>query len=147
MHIRRLITIWLLFLAFYCSAQHSVSGHVYYDLNNNGVWDAGEPPVINQFVVPATYINLGGLTDSSGFYQSSKSFYSGTILVKPAAVFNGKFVPDSISVYIGSNDTGLNFGLQFVHQFSDVEVVATEEIRAIAGQPAGYNITVLNKGT
>ncbi len=147
MHIRRLITIWLLFLAFYCRAQHSVSGHVYYDLNNNGVWDAGEPPVINQFVVPATYINLGGLTDSSGFYQSSKSFYSGTILVKPAAVFNGKFVPDSISVYIGSNDTGLNFGLQFVHQFSDVEVVATEEIRAIAGQPAGYNITVLNKGT
>jgi len=124
------------------------SGYIFLDLNNNGTWDAGEPPLANQ----AVFMNpqmLTTITDDSGYYN----FTGNTGVpetIKPGSLSHAVQVPGSREVLLnipGADTGNLNFGFQFTEAFSDVRVFATEVIRAVPGQIAEYDLALNNNGT
>ena len=90
----------------------SISGFVYYDRNNNGLFDSSEAAIAGTTVI---LLDAGGqqvgqtTTDGTGFYKfANLSAGSYTIReVQPAAFIDGKDTPGTIAgVVVGTADSG-----------------------------------------
>lgn len=126
----------------------TISGYVYLDANNNGVYDAGETPVANQpvHVGPLvvytnvqgkyTYIGAAGSYAISYVPSSAYSAYS----VTPAGYSVTASVPGAIY-------TGSNFGLQQTSTACNITTTIVPITTVTAGRPAEYYVYVANHGT
>ncbi len=130
-----------------CYRQDTISGYAYIDLNDNGIKDAGEPPLAN---VPITLWPLptSVITDSDGYYTIWGHPGISQEIAADSLPFT-RHKPDSVIIYLPNplQDTGtINFGFHYIDTFSDARVFATEVIRAIPGQGVEYALVLNNHG-
>lgn len=126
----------------------TITGYVYLDANNNGVFDAGETPVANQLVhVGPHYV----YTNATGFYTYTGTSGSYAITYVPSSTYSAYTVtPSSHSVNASTPGTiyaSNNFGLQ---QHTTACNIATSIIpitTVTAGFPSYYYVYVSNYGT
>ena len=88
-----------------------LSGHIYYDSNNNGQFDTGEPAISGQKVL-LTPNNTLAISDSYGDYVLGSDLGSHTVAWTP---YLGSYVISSQPSYTFTNTgnmTGLDFGLR-----------------------------------
>ncbi|MBK7852719.1 MAG: hypothetical protein IPJ66_16725 [Bacteroidetes bacterium] len=88
-----------------------LTGHIYYDSNNNGQFDTGEPPVSGQKVL-LTPNNTLAISDYYGDYVLGSDLGSHTVAWTP---YLGSYVLSSQPSYTFTNTgnmTGLDFGLR-----------------------------------
>jgi uncharacterized repeat protein (TIGR01451 family) len=124
----------------------TISGYVYVDANNNGIFDAGETPVHYASVsVGASWT----CTNTDGFYQVIVAPGTYNVVVDGAYYFvYTSIVPSSISqtLTMGDNSTNNNFGLQVTPGLNLVaEIIPHTTVTP--GFPAWYDIIVCNEGT
>ncbi len=93
--------------------QNTISGHLFNDLNGNGIQDTGEPPIANNYVIVAgSWVQTNSNGDYSvnvadGTWSVSLWIPSGWIQTFPVS-------PSSYSVSVsgGMNLTGVDFGMR-----------------------------------
>jgi hypothetical protein len=126
----------------------TISGIVYFDLNNNGVQDAGEAGV------PNVYVKVG----NNSVYTNFAGHYT---TVVPAGTYNVTYTstgsmigytvnPASYSVAattVGNTYSGNNFGLYTVPGSCNAKVVLVPHSTVTPGFQAWYKVYVYNIGS
>ncbi len=125
----------------------TITGKVYLDANNNGVFDAGEIGVagqlvhINNLVVSSVGAGDWSVVVPAGFY---------TVMYTPSGNYSGyTATPTSYNVNAataGNTYGGNNFGLHINPGTGDVCVTLTQYSNVVATFPAMYKIYVSNNG-
>ncbi len=130
------------------STNVTITGYVYLDANNNGIFDAGETPVANQLVhvgPHAVYTNANGQYT----YVGAAGTYA--ITYTPSSAYSAyTVVPSSHSVTAsvpGTTYGGNNFGLQQTSTACNITTTVIPITTITAGYPSWYYIYVSNHGT
>jgi uncharacterized repeat protein (TIGR01451 family) len=123
-------------------------GRVYYDLNTNLTWDAGEPAKEGQILNSGANTALFS-TNGQGIYTLLTDSGQTTVhAVGNQPYFNILPSQQNISVSgYGIIDTLQDFALQPMGSYSDLEVTIVELNRGRIGFPIHYNINYYNRGT
>jgi uncharacterized repeat protein (TIGR01451 family) len=87
----------------------TIEGDVYFDTNQNGAWDGGEPPLANHHV-NITPGNLNILTNGAGHYKAYLDTDNYTVSYNPNQTFSQTSLPLTYSAPVPPSYTGLNFG-------------------------------------
>ncbi len=87
----------------------TVEGDVYFDANQNGVRNVGEPGLPNH-VVQALSFGLSTLTDQNGHYRLFLGTGNYTISYSPPTGFTRTSLPATYSGVVPPSHTGLDFG-------------------------------------
>lgn len=126
----------------------TISGTVYFDLNNNGVQDAGENGV------PNVLVKIGGFsvyTNSMGFYTRQVPAASYLVTYTASGSYVGYTVnPVSRTVAattVGNSYGGNDFGLYIVPGTCNAKVNLIAYSNVTAGFPAMYKVYVYNIGS
>lgn len=130
------------------STNVTVTGYVYLDANNNGIFDGGETPVANQLVhvgPHAVYTNANGQYT----YVGAAGTYA--ITYTPSSAYSAyTAVPTSHSVTAsvpGTTYGGNNFGLQQTSTACNITTTVIPITTITAGYPSWYYVYVSNHGT
>jgi hypothetical protein len=125
----------------------TISGYVYFDLNGNGVQDAGEAGVPNQIVFVGPHIVY---TDQSGFYVYTGDPGLYTVTYSQFPLYSGYTVyPTSHTVSAGTSGgvyANNNFGLSSNTTACNISVLMIAHTTVTAGYPAWYDVYVENHG-
>lgn len=126
----------------------TISGLVYIDANNNGVYNSGEPLVANQPVhIGATTV----YTNSVGAWSIVRPLGTYTVTYTPTGSYSGyTSTPVSYTVNAttgGQNYSGNNFGIYIQPGTGDVCVDLSAYSTVSPGFPAIYKLNVVNYGT
>lgn len=126
----------------------TITGYVYLDANNNGVFDAGETPVANQTIHVGPHY---AITNSLGFYSYIGASGSYAITYMPSGVYSAyTSTPSSYSVNASTPGTvygGNNFGLQQTSTACNIATTIIPITTVTAGYPSWYYVYVSNYGT
>ena len=87
----------------------TIEGDVYFDTNQNGVWDGGEPGLENH-KVNISPGNMNIYTDNAGHYKAYLDTNVYTVSYIPNQTFSQTSVPVTYSAPVPPSHTGLNFG-------------------------------------
>ncbi len=127
-----------------------ISGMVYYDANNNNLFDFNEQKLPNQIInVTSTVYN--SITNSLGNYQCpvlNTGSYSAKLIQNSPYINNVN--PDSIVFNISSSSSVLqnqNFGLQLQSNINDISIDLTAMSAPRPGFQYTCNLTVSNVGS
>ncbi len=127
-----------------------ISGMVYYDANNNNLFDTNEQKLPNQIInVTSTVYN--SITNSLGDYQCAvlnTGSYSAKLIQNSPYINNVN--PDSIVFNISSSSSVLqnqNFGLQLQFNINDISIDLTAMSAPRPGFQYTCNLTVSNVGS
>lgn len=127
-----------------------ISGMVYYDANNNNLFDSNEQKLPNQIInVTSTVYN--SITNSLGNYQCpvlNTGSYSAKLIQNSPYINNVN--PDSIVFNISSSSSVLqnqNFGLQLQSNINDISIDLTAMSAPRPGFQYTCNLTVSNVGS
>ena len=125
-----------------------ISGHIYHDANNNGVYDFGETGIPYQ---PVTIGSSTVYTNSFGEYTSYEAVGTYTITYVPTGVYAGFALstPGSITVNattVGNTYWNNDFGLNIPAGSNDLSVNLSPSTNIAPGFSAWYYITVTNTG-
>lgn len=121
-------------------------GTVYYDVNANGIYDAGENPAVGKIVQAQT--NLSSITDIAGLYHFDLIPGSYTISAPVIPYYN--VVPSSHSVSftaLGQASTGNDFACQPIPGITDLSLSLTMSPVLLPGGTTTLNLHVVNNGT
>ncbi len=144
-----------LFQSVYCNATNNanacqafpvIQGKVFFDLNSNGILDAGEYGKKN-FKVSLSN-GAFTFTNNSGFYQVSPDTLSSvSITFNPPALFNAS--PSGRAFGFTTNDTMVvqNVALQPIRVKDSIVVYLQPTIRPRPGFSFGYDLSYQNFGT
>jgi hypothetical protein len=126
----------------------TITGYVYIDANNNGIFDAGETPVANELVhVGPHYV----YTNANGQYSYVGPVDIYAITYIPSAAYSSYTVtPSSHSVNAstpGQVYGGNNFGLQQTSTSCNIVTTIIPGKTVTAGYPSWYFVYVSNYGT
>jgi uncharacterized repeat protein (TIGR01451 family) len=146
---------WTPFLFGYYSRIYSenniVSGHVFYDANNNGIKDPGELPVAQTLVGAPANNSFYAMTDTGGLYKCLTDTGNFTFnLIQPPAYYSASPVAGhSISMNsFGQHITNKNFALTPIPGINDLTIDLTGVTANNRPGFFGYcRATVFNKGT
>lgn len=120
-----------------------VEGYLFFDNNQNCVYDSGDNPMSNQYVTMGLY---WGYTNSSGYYSITVPV--GNYTVQPNNTINitsGCNISENVTVTNGSTISNVNFGY-FITPYLDV-CVYTWSIGIVPGFNGSYSIYLTNPGT
>ncbi len=130
------------------STNVTITGYVYLDANNNGVFDAGEIPVANQLIhvgphyaytnAQGQYTYIGAAGSYAITYAPSSAYSAYTVV--PASYSVSASIPGTI---YGSN----NFGLQQSTTACNITTTIIPITTITAGYPSWYYVYVSNHGT
>lgn len=125
-----------------------VSGIVFYDLNGNGIKDAGENGVPN-IIVKASPNRFAALTDANGYYEcmadsGNHVFNTNAILYHTSSPVAGYNI--NLPGYY-SNLSGNNFAMSIIPNIIDAEVDFTATGPSRPGFNTTYALSIKNKGT
>ena len=125
-----------------------ISGYVFYDSNQNGVFDSGEVALDNQSIqiqpaVVATYTNHNGIFryfvgETGGTYQVSYTAPTGWSATTPTQY--------NITLAAGESSANNNFGLYPNNLVTDVQPYIASGINR-CNQQVPYYLTYVNEGT
>jgi hypothetical protein len=126
----------------------TITGYVYIDANNNGIFDAGETPVANELVhVGPHYV----YTNANGQYSYVGPVDIYAITYIPSAAYSSYTVtPSSHSVNAstpGQVYGGNNFGLQQTATSCNIVTTIIPGTTVTAGYPSWYFVYVSNYGS
>jgi uncharacterized repeat protein (TIGR01451 family) len=126
-----------------------VSGHIFFDVNSNGVKDGTDYPVPLQGVrFTPNYYYLS--TDSNGFYSANVDTANYLVFADTSQFPNYHVSPENYNIHLSAYNTAdsLNdFALQPVGNVNDLEISITSLGRARPGNNISFQITYRNVGT
>lgn len=120
-----------------------VQGLVYYDENENQVYDGSDLPIQNAFVElkrTSQYVRTNG----QGHFQFLYSTALKDTLIPKLYSKHGTFYPDKLEFAPG--DTGLNFGFRIPNQIDDLTLQMVGMPRARPGFKYYLDISLKNQG-
>jgi uncharacterized repeat protein (TIGR01451 family) len=132
-----------------CIAYPSISGNVFYDFNNNGTQDIGEPVRENSSVslYKGSALQSGTFTNTSGYYQFITDTI-GTITLKNNAPLYFKSVPDTVLINLTSSSITQNFALQTTQFKDSLRIFVTPHLAASRpGFSYPYSVNYRNEGS
>jgi hypothetical protein len=88
----------------------TIEGDVYYDQNQNGIRDNGEPGIANHFV-NVNPVNYNSLTDANGHYKFYGDTAAYAVSWVPVVPWTLTSSPAVYSVTVPPNSTGNDFGI------------------------------------
>jgi hypothetical protein len=121
----------------------NITGTVYRDLNNNGMRDNGEPPIVNRMVrtIPGSWM---ATTDTGGHYSMLADATGDTLKPVLATTWESN-KPDH---YITSNNaTNLDFGIYLQPGIADLAIDITNSSVFRPGFETSIALTARNKGS
>lgn len=123
----------------------SVSGNVYFDANQNGSKDVGEPGMANHRV-QLSPLGIIGFTDSAGNYQIDVDTGTYTLTYQPSSGFAQTSLPNTYSASVPPNSTGNDFGTySFASLYGHTLSVWNHPLRCLTH---GYTyFSTVNNGT
>ncbi|MFA4852248.1 MAG: T9SS type A sorting domain-containing protein [Bacteroidales bacterium] len=122
---------------------NTISGIVYYDSNNNNVYDSGETG-LPQIILSTQPSNMYSVTDSLGYYSIYSYMVTDTLKAAPPISYSTVYPQNYI---ISQSDTGKNFGIHFIQGVQDLRIVLTDLTPARPGFDAILRVTYMNSGT
>ena len=87
----------------------TIEGDIYFDSNQNGVWDGGEPPLANHHV-NITPGNLNAFTNAAGHYKAYLDTNTYTVSYVPNQSFTQTSLPNTYTGSVPPSYTGFDFG-------------------------------------
>ncbi len=87
----------------------TIEGDLYFDINQNGVWDGGEPPLVNHRA-QVTPGNLTIYSNAAGHYKAYLDTNNYTVSYLPAFSFSQTSLPVTYAANVPPSYTGLDFG-------------------------------------
>jgi len=136
---------WLFKLA---NPQNTINGKLFYDINQNNIFDNGDVPAIN---IPVT-TDLGpiGFSNANGDY-SIEVFEFDTFSVSPQIINYHSLSPQNVSVNVNNANPGAfsNYNFAFVPlgNVIDAKVIHNPVSGIVKGFPAHFVIEYSNLGT
>jgi uncharacterized repeat protein (TIGR01451 family) len=133
------------YLSFSSAALYAMSGRVYYDVNNDSIFNNGDFPLAQQQIIkqPSGIITM---TDSNGMYIFGDT--AGTYTL--SYVQNGSFAPVKINsdytVNLSANTNSLDFPLRADSLYHDISALSYVPLPRCNTTQA-YITTVTNNGT
>jgi uncharacterized repeat protein (TIGR01451 family) len=124
----------------------SMSGHVYYDVNGNGVEDAGDQPLSNQ-QIQILPDNVLIYTDPNGDYTFGGSYNTSyTLTIMPGASWTVTSTPLAYTITLLADVTDLDFGLLGPPPTIGLETYVMHTWAACS-TPKRFNVKIKNTGT
>jgi uncharacterized repeat protein (TIGR01451 family) len=129
------------------SAYNTISGKIFYDVDSDGVQDAGEPGLNNAMlhVQPGNHL----VPSSGGWYNAYTDSGSYTIIPVLPLYASGSSPSSHSANFAGYqlNDTANNFAITMLQNVKDLSVDLTNLTAARPGFPVDYMVTYKNNGT
>lgn len=126
----------------------TVSGTLFYDVNNNGLLDGGEAGLPYQLITIGTYT---AYTDANGNYSISLPIGNYNISYTPAGFYSsGTITTTNVIAYVTQNGQiydNNNIGLYMTPGQVDLGITINPSTTVTPGFPAWYSINVCNYGT
>jgi uncharacterized repeat protein (TIGR01451 family) len=126
----------------------TVSGTLFYDVNNNGVMDSGETGIPYQMVQIGSY---SAYTDANGNYSISLPIGSYAVSYTPSGFYSsGTITTTAIVAQVTQNGTTYgnnNIGLYMTPGQVDLGITISPSTTVTPGFGAWYSINVCNYGT
>jgi uncharacterized repeat protein (TIGR01451 family) len=126
----------------------TVSGTLFYDINNNGILDGGETGLPYQTVQIGAYT---AYTNANGFYSISLPIGTYTISYTPTGFYSsGNITTLNVVANVTQNGQTYgnnNIGLYMTPGQVDLGITISPSTTVTPGFPAWYSINVCNNGT
>lgn len=125
-----------------------ITGKLFYDLNNNGVEDVGEPPIKNKLVTETVSGNIA-FSGLDGSYSLAVLDTGNYVITTDSAGYYSP-VPASKNVYfstINTTDSLHDFAFQATTAINDLAVSISPYSAFRPGFSAWYNVSYENLGT
>jgi len=126
----------------------TVSGTLYYDLNNNGILDIGETGLPYQIIHIGSYV---AYTDVNGFYSLTLPIGNYPLSYSPSGFYSSGIITTlNLTAYVTQNGTTYgnnNIGLYMTPGQVDLSITIHPSTTVTPGFGAWYSINVCNNGT
>jgi uncharacterized repeat protein (TIGR01451 family) len=130
-------------------AYNIVSGYAFFDLNNNGLKDPGEPPASHLPIATTPGIRFPALTDSTGLYQCLTDTGSFTFAPVRTPRYHN-YTPADYSITMNSFNQQLlnkNFAFTTIPGIKDMAIDIIPVTRIRPGFSGRFRVQVTNNGT
>lgn len=126
-----------------------IRGHVFYDLNNNNVQDAGEPPFNNINIRSSRYRQDIINKTAAGMYSNfvDTGFYTTAPILAHLPYYTASPASDTVTFSSFKNISVQNFAIQKIADARDYAVSLAAYTPARPGFHVLYKITCSNRGT
>ncbi|HMU76406.1 MAG: T9SS type A sorting domain-containing protein [Bacteroidetes bacterium] len=124
-------------------AQSIVNGKIYFDTNSNGVFDAGDFPIPNQYVTLMPD-SITGISDANGDYKIGSSNGSKTLTYVPTVAYTLTSTPATYNFSVNNSiASNKDFGFQTGTPFYEGSLIISGLPRCNTQQP--YYVTFRNQ--